>query len=137
MARYILALIAICAGLPANAEIWIIATRANNIHCEMGDTPGSTQMMCNIFRRSGPLALPKPADCTAQWGHAYFITDRGPVQMLCLEERSNDWPGNGKLDIGKPLKFGGVTCAATRNKLKCKNLDGYGFYLSRGAQEIF
>ena len=135
--RTILLLALIAAGPPASAEIWIIATRANNIHCEVGDDPQKAGLMCNIFRRVGPPAQAKPEDCTASWGHAYYISERGPVQMLCFEKWSNDWPGNGKFKDAEAANFGGIACKATRNTLECSNLDGHGFFLSRKVQKVF
>ncbi|UYV36120.1 hypothetical protein N4R57_13900 [Rhodobacteraceae bacterium D3-12] len=124
-------------AMPAHAESWTIATRANNIHCEVGDDPRRATLMCNIFRRSGPFAQPKPDKCLHKWGHVYLIVERGPVRMLCLEAWKNNWPGNGKFDRGKPSEFRGIVCSATRNTLACKNLDGHGFELSRKVQKVF
>ncbi|WP_366941535.1 DUF6636 domain-containing protein [uncultured Litoreibacter sp.] len=122
----------------ASAEIWSIHTRSNNIHCTLGDQPGKTEMWCVLFRISGPPALPKPDDCSATWGHGYFISDRGSVEMTCMEKPTNDgWRGTSKFEKNKPTELGGVTCTATRSKLSCMNLDGHGFSLSRRSQSVF
>lgn len=127
----------LCIAHPASAESWTIATRSNNIHCDVGDDPRSSSLMCNIFRRSGPPAQPRPEACAAGWGHAFFIAERGPVKMLCLEPWKNNWPGNGKFEKGKSADFRGIVCSATRNTLACKNRDGHGFELSRKVQRVF
>ncbi|MBD3665998.1 hypothetical protein [Sulfitobacter aestuariivivens] len=125
------------AATPLRAENWIAATTANNIHCEVGDNPARASLVCHIKRRSGPLPAARPADCAFTWGHGYFITDTGPVRMLCMESWTHNWPGNGKFKPGTSSGFGDITCDATRNTLKCSNADGHGFFLSRRSQQIF
>lgn len=125
-------------AFPVRAELWTIASPENNIHCEVGDEPGRAQLLCNIFKRSGPLPQPKPADCDQSWGHAYFITERGPVRMACYPAWEPDgWRGNDQFIAGEISDFGGVTCAPTGNTLECHNLDGHGFYLSETSQQLF
>lgn len=125
------------APVSSGAESWTVATRANNIHCDVGDDPQNGSLMCVIFRHSGPLAQPKPADCTKAWGQSYFIRERGKVQMLCLEKQRAEWSGNDKFEREKEMDFGGIICRATRNTVKCTNRDGHGFELSRKQQSVF
>ena len=133
------ALLPALAGLaaPAQAEIWYLHTRSNNIQCEMGDDPTTASMMCSLTRRSGPLARPKPADCAEAWGYSYFLAERGEARMLCLQKWTQNWPGNDKFTVGPAGKDGGINCAATRNTLECTNRDGHGFFLSRREQRVF
>ena len=121
----------------AKAELWYMHTRANNIQCEMGGDPEIASMMCSLTRRAGPLAQPKPADCDALWGHSYFLSERGPVQMLCRGRWTSNWPGNFKFEIGPGKQDAAISCTATRNTLQCTNRDGHGFYLSRRDQRVF
>ncbi|MBT0955892.1 hypothetical protein IV417_00715 [Alphaproteobacteria bacterium KMM 3653] len=121
----------------AAAESATIATTANTIHCHIGDDIGKGSLLCVIFEREGPLARPRPADCAQGWGHAYYIEDHGPVQMVCYQVSKTDWRGNFQFDVTQTARFGGVSCRATRRVVDCRNLDGNGFFLSRREQTIF
>ena len=134
----LLALVAcITLTAPAKAEVFTLATEANNIHCDVGDNPAKAELMCNIFNRTGPLPQPKPAKCQSSWGHAYFISATGPVQMLCLDQWPNDWIGNARFQTGKASDFGGIVCDVTPDSLTCRNRAGHGFHLSKTSQKVF
>ncbi len=125
-------------GQSAYAEPAYIHTRANNIQCVYGDDPNFASMMCALTRRNGPLAQPKPDDCDKTWGLSYYLEERGPVEMLCLNKWTSNWPGNGKFEVGAPTQAdAAISCKATRNTLTCTNSDGHGFYLSRREQRLF
>ena len=139
MMRYLaFPFIAILIGTPAFAELWAVHTEANNIQCTVGDDPEKTDLACILQDPSGAPALPKPDDCDGVWGQGFFIADRGPVTMFCMDDPSRDsWGGNFKFDSKEPWDFGGVTCTATRATLSCENSDGHGFSLSQTSQSVY
>lgn len=131
---------AICAialgTLPAHADVWTFETPSENIQCVVGEGPGSSDLTCTIIERGGTPPLPKPATCASDWGHTFYMADRGPAEILC-EQTSRDKGGFDRAEYGVTGEFGGFTCFSSTKGLRCENLEGHGFFLSRRRQEVF
>jgi hypothetical protein len=130
------ALIWIATGAAAAADVWTFETPSENIQCSVGESLEGSDLACTIIERSGPPAAPRPAGCTSDWGHDFFMRDRGPVQLLCQPlHRGRD--GFDRAEYGVTGQFGGFTCTSSTSGLECRNLDGHGFFLSRARQLAF
>ena len=122
---------------PANsfADVWTFETPSENIQCAVGQEANYADLTCTIIKRSGAPAMQRPSDCTAEWGHVFFMQDRGPVEMQC-SNGNHSKGGFDRADYGVTGKFGGFTCHSSKKGLKCTNRDGNGFFLSRRQQTI-
>ncbi|MHA6263224.1 DUF6636 domain-containing protein [Arenibacterium sp. CAU 1754] len=125
-----------CIATPSLADVWTFETPSENIQCSVGEDGAGSDLFCVIIERHGPDAAPRPAGCTQDWGHSFFMRDRGPVQMVC-ERFSRNRGGFDRADYGVTGTFGGFTCHSSRSGLQCSNLDGHGFFLSRARQTVF
>lgn len=128
----------VCLALlrPALADVWTFETPSENIQCVVGESAESSDLECTIIERSGPPALPKPADCASDWGHTFFMRDTGPVEIRCAPvPRGLD--GYDTAEYGVTGRFGGFTCESSTRGLDCRNEDGHGFFLSRREQRVY
>lgn len=121
---------------PATADIFTFETPSENIQCVVGLDLEGSDIECTIINRNGPPALPRPGNCNLDWGHSFFMNDRGPVQMLC-QSLSRDKSGFDRAEYGVTGQFGGFTCYSSRQGLDCRNTDGHGFFLSRARQTVY
>ena len=121
---------------PAMADVWSFETPSENIQCSVGQEADFSDISCTIIERSGPPALPRPANCAAGWGHVFSMGDRGPVEMMCALT-SRDKGAQERAEYGVTGSFGGITCHSSRKGLQCTNRDGHGFFLSRRRQSVF
>ncbi|UWR04555.1 hypothetical protein K3740_07695 [Ruegeria conchae] len=127
--------IVLCASL-AHADVWTFETPSENIQCVVGQDAGTSDLSCTIIERSGAPALPRPADCQSDWGHEFFMTDKGAVRMLCQPVNQNR-NGYDRAEYGGTGTFGGFICHSSEKGLECRNEVGHGFFLSRAKQRIF
>ncbi|TMV77390.1 hypothetical protein FGG78_27365 [Thioclava sp. BHET1] len=126
----------IIAGGAARADVWTFETPSENIQCVVGEDHLGSDIRCVIIRRNGPPALPRPANCTTDWGHAFVMKDHGPVQMTC-EPLSQARDGFDRAEYGVTGRFGGFICQSERSGFTCRNESGHGFFLSRARQSVF
>ena len=121
---------------PAQADVWTFETPSENIQCTVGQGAGvQSDITCTIIERSGSFALPRPSDCSSDWGHTFSMREFGPVEGYCgPTNRSRN--GFSKAEYGVKGEFGGFTCDSSKRGLKCTNRDGNGFFLSRKVQSI-
>ncbi|SPH16940.1 hypothetical protein DEA8626_00454 [Defluviimonas aquaemixtae] len=124
------------AAPPAAADVFTFETPSENIQCSVGLEQDSSDIHCMIVERHGPPAAPRPAGCVTDWGHSFYMTDHGPVQMLC-EPVSYLREGFDRAEYGVTGTFGGFVCHSSTEGLECRNLDGHGFFLSRAVQRVF
>ena len=124
------------AAKPACADVWTFETPSENIQCSVGQEIDISDIACTIIERNGPPAAPRPSGCQSDWGHTFFMRDRGPVMMMC-EPLNRNKDGFDRADYGVTGQFGGFTCLSTEKGLDCRNLDGHGFFLSRSRQTIY
>ena len=121
---------------PAAADVFTFETPSENIQCSVGLEAGFSDIYCTIIVRQGPPALPRPANCNSDWGHAFMMMNRGPVEMQCTPLDTNKG-GFDRAEYGVTGEFGGFVCQSERTGLTCQNEDGHGFFLSRRQQTVF
>ncbi|WP_300072813.1 DUF6636 domain-containing protein [uncultured Ruegeria sp.] len=135
MFRPLIGAMIICAT-PAFSDVWTFETPSENIQCSVGESAGFSDIQCTIIERNGPPALPRPANCQADWGHEFLMNNTGTVQMVCaVLSRHRD--GYHRAEYGVTGQFGGFVCHSSKKGLECTNQDGHGFFLSRAVQRIF
>ena len=122
---------------PAHADVWSFATPSKNIECWVGESFDGSDLHCTIFQKSSGAPAPRPAGCTAAWGHTFQMDERGFVQMTCENIASQGRGAQSVAEYGVTGRFGGFTCFSSRQGLECRNLDGHGFFLSRARQSVF
>jgi len=120
----------------AQADVWTFETPSQNIQCTVGQEAGvQSDITCTIIERSGSYALPRPSDCSSDWGHTFSMREYGSVEGYCgPTNRSRN--GFSKAEYGVTGEFGGFTCDSSKRGLKCTNRDGNGFFLSRKVQSV-
>jgi hypothetical protein len=120
----------------SQADVWTFETPSENIQCSVGEGVNGSDIYCTIIERRGEPALPRPAGCQSDWGHDFFMLNKGSVEMLCRPlNRNRD--GFSRAEYGVTGEFGGFTCHSSKKGLECKNQDGHGFFLSRAVQRVF
>ncbi len=120
----------------ASADVWSFETPSQNIQCVVGEGFESSDLTCTIIERYGPPAAPRPSGCSADWGHVFFMKDRGPVYMQCAP-LNNHKGAQHRAEYGITGEFGGFVCHSSTKGLECRNQDGHGFFLSRAQQTVF
>ncbi len=119
------------------ADVWTFETPSENIQCTVGQDAGvQSDITCTIIERSGSYALPRPRDCSSDWGHTFSMREWGPAEVLCTPT-SRSRSGYQRAEYGVTGEFGGFVCASSTKGLKCSNRDGNGFFLSRKVQSVF
>ncbi|MCB2117169.1 MAG: hypothetical protein KDE00_12940 [Rhodobacteraceae bacterium] len=132
----LMAALLILGPLPAAADVWTFETPSGNIHCSVGEEAEGSDLYCTIVTTEAQPALPRPADCVLDWGHTFFMADRGPVQMLCETAQPN-LGAQHRADYGVTGTFGGINCTSSEEGLDCRNADGHGFFLSQARQAVY
>lgn len=128
---------ALLMATPATADVWSFATPSNNIECWVGEDFEGSDLECTIFQKGGVPPAPRPAGCSAGWGHVYSMREHGFVEMSCENVAPAGTGAQSVADYGVTGQFGGFTCFSSRQGLECRNLDGHGFFLSRASQRVF
>lgn len=136
MTLRILPILACLAAIPAAADVWTFESPSENIQCVVTINGGRSELACTIYQRRGRPAAPKPANCTADWGHSFELSETGKPRMVCEPIRRGLDSGL-QADHGTTGKFGGFACKSTRKGLDCRNRDGHGFFLSDTRQRLF
>lgn len=122
----------------AQADVSPFRTPSGNIHCTIGIGEGPPDLYCTIYDRSGPPALPRPADCSGAWGHHFVLLSQGGARVQCgAPGQRDDSPGADIADYGVSADWGGISCHSSRQGLECRNEQGHGFFLSRARQSVF
>jgi hypothetical protein len=109
-------------------------TPSGNIFCN-GAVERSA-ISCTIVERMDPPARPRPASCTATWGHTFNLSATGEAELACTDAPSRV----NYTDIaiyGATGEFGDITCQSESTGLTCRNREGRGFFLSRSRQSAF
>lgn len=120
----------------AHADVFTFETPSENIQCDVGLGGGGSDIHCTIIVINGPSPFPKPGNCTSDWGHDFYMNNRGPVSVGCQPLNTNK-DGWDKAEYGVTGEFGGFTCHSATTGLRCSNEDGHGFFLSRAVQNVF
>ncbi|MFV0301600.1 MAG: DUF6636 domain-containing protein [Paracoccus sp. (in: a-proteobacteria)] len=130
-------MICLLAALPASADVFGFETPSGNIDCSVGIGEGSSDIRCIIHQKDGAAPQPKPAGCTAGWGHVFSMQNRGPAVMECAGPGRNTGAFE-TADYGvTSADWDGIRCKSSRQGLECWNADGHGFFLSRREQRLY
>ncbi len=135
----LLATIATSAVTASAATIVYFQTPSRNMGCayfpviSKGDVPS---LRCEI--RSGLRPLPpRPRGCgDAVWGQAVTMTRTGRARGICISDTVRE-PSAPVLGYGRVRRVGGFTCSSTQAGLRCTNLAGHGWRLSRERSSLF
>ncbi|UWR15963.1 DUF6636 domain-containing protein [Sulfitobacter sp. M368] len=136
MFRLSLVLLTLSAA-PALADVWTFNTPSGNIECSVGEGFDGSDIICSIFKRSGPSSVPQMAGCPVSRGIKVEMLDRGYVSMSCLGAGERGYGGQSVAEYGVTGQFGGITCQSSTKGLDCRNQDGHGFFLSRAVQNAW
>ena len=120
------------AAAPASASSVVISFRTptGNIGCvyTSGLAPGPN-LRCDI--RSGLRPRPsRPRGCDLDWGDSYELGATGRAGVTCHGDTAID-PRARVLRYGSTWRRGAFTCRSKTSGLRCRNLRGHGFFLSR------
>jgi hypothetical protein len=123
----VLALVAVPA---ARALVIQFRTPSGNIGCVFASDYGhGPSLRCDI--RSGLEPKPaRPRNCDLDWGDSYEMGLRGRSFVTCHGDTAIDSRSR-VLRYGTSWKKGGFVCTSKRAGLRCRNLSGHGFFLSR------
>jgi hypothetical protein len=130
-----LALLFVSSGFPtvAKGDLLFFQMPSGNIHCMFDSS--ERVLRCDLAQFDGK-PLPRPKDCELDWGNSFYLAARGKPGGVCHGDTVQA-PNNPRLEYGKVWSNGGISCTSKRTGLRCVNLDGRGFELSRGAAKLF
>jgi hypothetical protein len=86
-------------------------------------------LRCDILSGLNPPPG-KPHDCQLDWTYGYQIHRTGRTRMVCAGVEAVDTRAN-VLRYGHRWKRGGFNCFSSKAGLRCHNLSGHGFFISR------
>ena len=126
--RFVVALAAaaLAMGAPASAATSsaFFRTPSGNIYCAYFGS-----LRCDI--RSGLVPKPaKPPGCDFDWGQTYELRPTGAARVGCVSD-SVFTPSARVLRYGTRWTRGGIACVSRTSGLRCTNVSGRGFFLSR------
>ncbi len=118
----------------AAADLIGFQTPSKNIHCAgFTDTSGTT-LRCDILQNNAKIP-PRPTDCTLDYGSAFEMTLKGKSVRLCYGDTVADaYP---VLQYGTTWKWAGFVCSSSTLGVRCTNLNGHGWQISKSAQTLF
>jgi hypothetical protein len=103
---------------------------SHNIGCAYVDR----DLRCDVLRTSNTLPKP-PRSCDLDYGDAFSMHPTGRVTLVCHGDTAVD-PSAPVLAYGRTWKHAGFTCTSSAAGLRCRNLSGHGFFLSRSKQTV-
>lgn len=124
-----MSLLLFLAAATAPAQDIAIRSPSGNIHCLI-----SGEVRCDLADVAS--TLPRPQDCTLDWGGAYGVGPTGPAAALCAGDTIRD-PEARVLGYGQSVRRAGITCTSAKDGMTCRNAEGHGFTVSRLRQRIF
>ncbi len=131
----ILCVMAVAAGASTASAVPVtFRTPSGNIGCQGETARAGNTVRCDIARRSWSPPR-RPAGCVLDWGQGLVLERRGRARFVCAGDTALN---RGRiLAYGTSRRVGGITCRSRTTGLTCANLDGHGFFLSRGAYRRF
>jgi hypothetical protein len=116
-------------AVPASADAAsaFFRTPSKNIYCAWIST--SAVLRCDILSGVRPLP-PRPPSCDFDWGAGFDLRRTGRARILCVSD-SVVTSSARVLRYGQTWQRGGFTCISRTIGLRCRNLRGHGFFLSR------
>jgi hypothetical protein len=116
---------------PAAQEFF--RTPSKNIYCAW--LSGPKTLRCDILSGVRPLP-PKPPSCDFDWGAGFDLRRTGRARILCVSD-SVVTNSAKVLRYGQTWSRGGLTCKSRVTGLRCRNVSGHGFFLSRQRSSRF
>lgn len=125
-------------GLASAGTIRDFQTPSKNIACAFvpADIAGGAAFLrCEI--RSGLKPVPpRPRACDADWGQAVSMTRTSRGRAICISDTIRN-PQAPILGYGKTFKAGPFTCKSRTDGLRCTNVAGHGWFLSKESTSLF
>jgi uncharacterized protein DUF6636 len=121
-------------AVPASAAAptaYFFRTPSKNIYCAWTSATNEAPavLRCDILSGVRPLP-PKPRSCDFDWGIGLNLKRTGRAQILCVSDGVAT-PSARVLRYGQTWSRGGFTCISRSIGLRCRNVSGHGFFLSR------
>jgi hypothetical protein len=123
-------------ALPSRAATDLLGFQSpsKNIHCAGFSDVNGTSLRCDLMQNNAKIPS-RPKDCGLDYGNAFGMTLKGKSQRLCHGDTVADaYP---VLQYGTTWKWAGFVCSSSTLGVRCTNLSGHGWQLSRGAQTLF
>lgn len=113
-------------------------TPSGNIHCEEwdGGAHRRAELRCDVLSAADHPVFKRPKDCALDYGYAFMLTKRKKAWLLCGGDTIVD-ESHAILSYGATWHGTGVNCTPTPQLLRCRNMDGHGFELSKRVQRLF
>jgi hypothetical protein len=130
----LVAVAALALAAPAQAFVMQFRTPSSNIGCAYSADPrlGGTYLRCDII--SG--LRPKPRRACELDLTGFGMAPKGRSSAVCAGDTAVDRHARA-LRYGSKWSRGGFTCTSRRTGLRCRNLSGHGFFLSRARSYRF
>ncbi|ULH15170.1 hypothetical protein MF271_14600 [Deinococcus sp. KNUC1210] len=100
-----------------------------------GSAAGQAALRCDVleptFRRPA-----RPADCPLDYGDSFSLGAEGRATFTCHGDTIID-PARPVLAYGQLWQRAGLTCRSSAAGVRCLNIDGHGFELSRARSRVF
>ena len=101
------------------------------MHCVIETTSATEQVAaCELLAFTG-TAPRKPADCDLDWVAGASVDVRGNVALFACQGDTIQDPEAPKLDYGKSIRRGAITCSSATTGITCRTQAGRGFLVSR------
>ena len=129
----VLAAVALASASAAHATpgIVLFRTPSGNIGCVYSAAGYGEPAFLRCDIRSGLVPKPPtPRDCHLGFGDSYGIAKHGRTIVICHGDTAID-PHARALPYGTSWARDGFRCSSQATGLKCSNLSGHGFFLSR------
>lgn len=125
------AFLALVFAAPAYPLTVLFRTPSANIGCVYSSEPDVSGpfLRCDILSGLKPKPR-KPKGCELDWAFGFQLGARGRAQTVCAGDTAVDRRAR-TLRYGQRWSRGGFVCTSRLTGLRCKNLSGHGFVLSR------
>ncbi len=123
-------------SLPTTAASDLIGfqTPSKNIHCAGFMDASGTTLRCDILQNNAKIPV-RPKDCDLDYGNAFEMTLKGKSVRGCVGDTvANAYP---ILQYGTTWKWAGFVCSSSTAGVRCVNLSGHGWQISKSAQTLF
>jgi hypothetical protein len=115
----------------ARAAVVLFRTPSGNIGCVYSSAGYGLPAFLRCDIRSGLVPKPgQPRNCHLNYGDSYGIAKHGRAVVVCHGDTAID-PHARALPYGTSWARDGFRCSSQATGLKCSNLSGHGFFLSR------
>lgn len=134
MRAVLVAVAALALAAPAEAFVTQFRTPSSNIGCVFSADPrlGGIYLRCDII--SG--LKPKPRRACELDLTGYQMASKGRSSVVCAGDTAVNRQARA-LRYGSKWSRGGFTCTSRKAGLRCRNLSGHGFFLSRARSYRF